>query len=97
MNRFLIVLMLASTATSVGADTGVENIRMNPKFYQRLDRRVEAVNAHGVLAALVQTWGLRKEGSGKYLPESQLIRLMRYLEARYGANHVVWILTGDAH
>jgi hypothetical protein len=22
---------------------------------------------------------------------------MRYLEARYGANHVVWILTGDAH
>ena len=77
--------------------TGVENIRMNPKFYQRLDQRVEAVNAHGVLAALVQTWGLRKEDSGNYLPESQMVRLMRYLEARYGANYVVWILTGDAH
>jgi hypothetical protein len=77
--------------------TGLENIRMNPKFYQHLDERVEAVNAHGMLAALVQTWGLRKQDSGNYLPESQLICLMRYLEARYGANHVVWILTGDAH
>jgi len=37
--------------------TGVENIRMNPRFYQRLDRRVDAVNAHGLLAAIVQTWG----------------------------------------
>jgi hypothetical protein len=76
--------------------TGVEKIRINPRFYQRFDQRVEAANAHGLLAAIVQTWGLRKEDSGNYLPESQLIRLMRYLEARYGGNHVVWILTGDA-
>lgn len=77
--------------------TGAEDIQMNPRFYQRLDKRVEAVNAHGLLAAIVQTWGLRKVDSGNSLPESQLIRLMRYLEARYGANHVVWILTGDAN
>jgi hypothetical protein len=77
--------------------TGMEKIEMNPKFYQRLDQRVDAVNSHGMLAAIVQVWGLRKEDSGNSLPEPQLIRLMRYLEARYGAHHVVWILTGDAH
>jgi hypothetical protein len=77
--------------------TGVEKIQINPRFYQRLDRRIDAVNAHGLLAAIVQTWGLRKEDSGNFLPEPQLIRLMQYLEARYGANHVAWILTGDAN
>jgi hypothetical protein len=33
--------------------------------------------------------------SGNALPEGEVVRLVRYLEARYGANHVVWILTGD--
>jgi hypothetical protein len=70
-------------------------LTINPRFYQRLDQRVDAVNAHGLLAAIVLTWGLRPEDSGNYLPERQVVRLVRYLVARYGANHVVWILTGD--
>ena len=76
--------------------TGTDPIRINPKFYQRLDERVDAVTAHGLLAAIVLTWGLRPVDSGNYLPEKEVVRLVRYLEARYGANHVVWILTGDA-
>ena len=76
--------------------TGTNPIRINPKFYQRLDQRVDSVTAHGLLAAIVLTWGLRPVDSGNYLPEKEVVRLMRYLEARYGANHVVWILTGDA-
>lgn len=71
------------------------DIRMNPRFYQRLDERIDAVNAQGLLAAIVLTWGLRPEDSGNALPEVQVVRLIRYLEARYGANHVVWIVTGD--
>jgi hypothetical protein len=76
--------------------TGTDPIRLNPRFYQRLDERVDAVTAHGLLAAIVLTWGLRPVDSGNYLPEKEVVRLIRYLEARYGANHVVWILTGDA-
>ncbi len=75
--------------------TGKEHIRINPRFYQRLDERVDSVTAHGLLAGLVLTWGLRDVDSGNSLPEVELIRLIRYLVARYGANHVVWILTGD--
>jgi Protein of unknown function (DUF4038)/Domain of unknown function (DUF5060)/Putative collagen-binding domain of a collagenase len=71
-------------------------IRINPRFYQRLDERIDAVNSHGLLAAIVLTWGLRPVDSGNALPEAEVVRLMRYLEARYGANHVVWIMTGDS-
>jgi hypothetical protein len=71
-------------------------MRINPRFYQRLDARIDAVNAHGLLAGIVLTWGLRPADSGNYLPEDEVVRLVRYLEARYGANHVVWILSGDA-
>ena len=70
-------------------------IRMNPRFYQRLDERIDAVNSHGLLAAIVLTWGLRSQDSGNALPEGEVVRLIRYLESRYGANHVVWIMTGD--
>ena len=75
--------------------TGEKHIRINPSFYQRLDSRVDAVNAHGILAAIVLTWGLRPVDSGNSLPEPEVVRLIRYLDARYGANHVVWIVTGD--
>jgi hypothetical protein len=70
-------------------------IRMNPRFYQRLDERIDVVNAHGLLAAIVLTWGLRPVDSGNALPEAEVVRLIRYLESRYGANHIVWIMTGD--
>jgi hypothetical protein len=70
-------------------------IRMNPRFYQRLDERIAAVNAHGLLAGIVLTWALRSEDSGNSLSEDDLVRVIRYLVARYGAQHVVWILTGD--
>lgn len=72
-----------------------EHIRMNSRFYQRLDERVDAVNSKGLLAAIVLTWGLRPVDSGNALPEIEVVRLIRYMEARYGANDVVWIMTGD--
>jgi len=74
---------------------GERLIRINPRFYQRLDERIDAVNSRGLLAGIVLTWGLRPQDSGNALPETEVIRLVRYLESRYGANNVVWILTGD--
>jgi hypothetical protein len=87
--------MPADENGEISFTTGPEHIRMNPQFYQRLDQRVDAVTDHGLLAGLVLTWGLRDVDSGNYLPEEELVRLIRYLVARYGANHVVWIMTGD--
>src|SRR4030095_15406975 len=75
---------------------GEQHVRMNPRFYQRLDERIDAVNSHGLLAAIVLTWGLRPVDSGNSLPEAEVVCLIRYLESRYGANHVVWIMTGDS-
>jgi Protein of unknown function (DUF4038)/Domain of unknown function (DUF5060)/Putative collagen-binding domain of a collagenase len=75
--------------------SGEKHIRVNPRFYQRLDARIDAMNSHGLLAAIVLTWGLRPVDSGNSLPEEEVVRLIRYLESRYGANHVVWIVTGD--
>ncbi len=71
-------------------------VRMNPRFYRRLDARIDAVNAHGLLAGIVLTWAFRPEDSGNSLQEADLVRVIRYLVARYGAHHVVWILTGDS-
>jgi len=75
--------------------TGEKHIRINPRFYQRLDERIDAVTSRGILAAIVLTWGLRPVDSGNSLPEAEVVRLIRYLESRYGANDVVWIVTGD--
>lgn len=78
------------------AYTGFDRIRINPRFYQRLDARVDAVNEKGLLAVPVLLWTLgdRSYSPGQ-LPESEAIRLARYQVARYGAHHVAWFLPGD--
>lgn len=80
------------------AYTGFDRIEINPRFYQRLDARVDAVNSKGLLAAPVLLWTLgdRSYTPGQ-LPESEAIRLARYQVARYGAHHVVWFLPGDGN
>jgi hypothetical protein len=72
-----------------------ENVRINPKYFQRLDRRIDAINDAGLVAAHVLVWSLREQDPGNYLPESDVIKLAKYQLARYGAHHVAWILAGD--
>jgi hypothetical protein len=46
----------------------------------------------------VLLWAIRgEENPGWSLPESEAIRLARYMVARYGAHHVAWILPGDGN
>lgn len=83
------------------AYTGRERIEIRPEFFRRMDARIEAINRAGLLAAPVLLWAISSGGGaehnpGHYLPEDQAIRLARYMVARYGAHHVVWILGGDA-
>ena len=82
---------------------GLERIRINPAFFQRLDARVDALNRAGLLAAPVLLWAAswvrpseaNNANPGYALPEDQAIILARYMVARWGASHVVWILPGD--
>jgi len=82
------------------AFTGSGRIQINPSFFQRLDHKVDQINAYGLIAAPVLLWALpvstgRELSPGYYLPDSEAILLARYMVARYGGHQVVWILGGD--
>lgn len=80
------------------AHTGYESIVINPRFFQRLEQRLAAVNAHDMLAVPVLLWtlGSREHNPGQ-LPEDQAIRLARYQIARFQGDHVVYFLPGDGN
>ena len=78
--------------------SGVDKIRIDPAFFQRLDQRVNAMNDHGHIAAPVLLWAHTSQPAmnpGVQLPDDQMILLARYMVARYGAHQVVWFLNGD--
>src|SRR5574340_130668 len=82
------------------AFTGRERVAVNPAFYQRLDTKFDELNVQGLVALPVLLWALTSkdnESPGASLPEDQAILLARYMVARYGAHHVVWILGGDGN
>ncbi len=76
---------------------GREDVRIDPAYFQRLDRFVDAINRQGLLAAPVLLWSLKADDPGSYLSEEDCIRLVRYQVARYQGHHVLWILAGDNH
>lgn len=79
---------------------GSGRISINPAYFKHLDKKIDAINMHGLVAAPVLLWALpvsagRELSPGYYLPDAEAILLARYLVARYGAHHVIWILGGD--
>jgi hypothetical protein len=84
------------------AYAGRERIEINPRFFQRLDAKAEAVNKAGLLNVPVLLWAIGAGANpavnpGQSLPEDQAILLARYMVARWQANAVLWILPGDGH
>lgn len=87
------------------AFTGKERIAINPQFFQRLDEKADVLSEAGILNVPVLLWAARwlrvysdnAVNPGLSLPEDQAILLARYMVARWGAHHVVWILNGDGH
>jgi hypothetical protein len=82
------------------AYVGIDEIRIDPAFYQWLDSRIDAINDFGMLAAPALIWSAPSKpwvrlNPGNTLPEDQILVLARYLVARYGAHHVAWMLAGD--
>lgn len=87
-----------SDAQNQTAFTGVEKIKINPKFYQRMDPYFDAINNHGMIAVPVLLWAIRgEENPGHFLPEDQRVVLAEYQIARYGAHQVIWFLGGDGN
>jgi len=78
--------------------TGEEEVAVNPAYFQRLDKYVDAINDAGLVAVPVLLWAIRgEENPGYSLPEDQKIVLAEYMIARYGAHQVIWFLGGDGN
>jgi hypothetical protein len=80
-----------------------DKIVLNPRFFQRLDRYVEATARAGLLNVPVLLWAaewsrpeVNQSNPGFLLPEDQAILLARYMVARWSAYPVAWILPGDS-
>jgi hypothetical protein len=85
------------------AYTGIEEITINPAFFQRLDQQVDAITRAGLLNVPVLLWAAEwhshdenLSNPGFSLPEDQAILLARYMVARWSAQPVAWILPGDS-
>ena len=91
--------VLAQNAEGRIAYTGTEHISIDPVFFQRLDARIDAMNAHGLLAVplVIHAGKDTPLNPGHGLPQDQVIVLARYIVARYGGNHVLWDLIAEAN
>lgn len=70
-------------------------VSVSTKAFQRLDARVAAINAHGLVASPVVLWALFNDDPGNALSEENAIRLAQYIVSRWGAYQVIWLLSGD--
>ncbi|MGH2614568.1 MAG: DUF4038 domain-containing protein [Thermomicrobiales bacterium] len=88
---------LAANADGRTAFSGRERIAIDPLFFQRLDRSIDAMNDRGLLAVplLLHAGKDTDRNSGHYLPEDQAVLLARYLISRYDAHHVLWDLVAE--
>ena len=75
--------------------SGQSRILIDPAYFQRLDEKVDMMNRAGLLSVIAPLWG--NEGAASALSEDQIILLSRYLNARWGAYDVAWLLTTDAN
>lgn len=90
---------IAHNAEGRTAYSGTDHIAIDPAFFRRLDARVDAMNAHGLLAVPIVIHAGKDTtlNPGKGLPQDQVIVLARYIVARYGGNHVLWDLIAEAN
>lgn len=86
-----------TNAEGLTAFSGRESISINPKFYRRIDERMDQIERAGLVSVPVLAWSCLREDPGQYLPEADVQKLVEYQVARYGAHQVIWILAGDGN
>jgi hypothetical protein len=73
------------------AFSGRSRIAIDPAYFQALDEKVDMMNRAGLLSVIAPLWG--NENATDDLPEEQITLLLRYLNARWAAYDVAWLLT----
>ena len=70
--------------------------RINPEYFRRLDKRVEAINRAGLISVPVLFWASNEETNLiNSLTDDQAVLLGRYMVARWGASCGAWIIGAD--
>jgi hypothetical protein len=74
--------------------SGSERISINPNFFKPLDAKLETLSRAGILSAIVPFAQMDGSESGA-LTDDQIALLLRYIEARWGADPVAWLIPID--
>jgi hypothetical protein len=69
--------------------SGTDRITINPNFFKPLDAKLEVLSRAGILSVIVPF--SEQDGSAS-LPDDQIALLLRYIEARWGADPVAWLI-----
>ena len=108
--RFNVVQAITTQNIAAAADaTGRQafyvdgdKLGLEPAFWRRLDGKFDVANDEGLVMSPSFSWAARWHGAGRMLDpgggvlsDDQLVTLLRYALARYGAHHVVWLFGGD--
>jgi len=97
--QFVTTQWRAASADAEGhtAYLGGDQIGVEPAWFQRMDGRVDAINAAGLIAAPVVLWACTDDDPGRALSVENATRLARYIVSRWQGHRVVWILAGDGN
>ncbi len=72
-------------------------LQVRPEFFTPMDAKLADANEAGLAMAVVMLWAHLEDDPGQVLSEDACVRLCRYLAARWGGYHVMWLICGDAH
>ncbi|MBI3853617.1 MAG: DUF4038 domain-containing protein [Verrucomicrobia bacterium] len=102
LQKFTVAQWVAAPGVDVKkqtAFTGNQRIELNPGFFQKLDEKLDGLDRAGILSAIVPFRENDPSTTNKLssLPEAQVVLLLRYQVARWGANNVVWLLTCEGN
>src|SRR6266496_381315 len=75
---------------------------LNPEFFERIDRRIQMINDHGLLAVPVLAWAAnfgpsRRLNIGHTASAEELIPFIAYQVERFQHHHLLWVLAGDGN
>ena len=85
--------------------TPLASERLNPAYWQTIDRRVAFANSRGIVLGLAIAWGRKVANSdtaepyawGRFPSQAARERYARYIAARYGAYAVYFLVSGEWH
>ncbi len=67
--------------------------RLNPEYFQALDRRMDAIWSHGFIPAIPAAWWGKTNKSVFDIQQAK--RISAYCAVRYGAYNSLWCLSGE--